>query len=29
MKREGAVIIDPANIPTLGRFDEIVRRAAI
>ncbi len=22
MKREGAVIVDPANIPTLGRFDE-------
>jgi amidase len=22
MKREGAVIVDPANIPTLGKFDE-------
>jgi amidase len=22
MRREGAVIVDPANIPTLGRFDE-------
>jgi amidase len=22
MKREGAVIVDPANVPTLGRFDE-------
>ena len=22
MKRHGAVIIDPANIPTLGKFDD-------
>ena len=22
MKREGAVIVDPANIPTLGKFDD-------